>query len=84
LIIIIFFLLQVFCTSCEWNLVRKLIDFIDNNPSETTRYWLMGLNFTLLGSLIPMGKLCINRLFSKNKRKEKEQKIIYNLPQEYK
>ena len=83
LIVVIFFLLQVFFTNQEWNFVQKIVYFIDNNPSETKRNWLMYLNVALLGSLVPMGILCFNRLFSKNKKKKEIDKITKNLPQEY-
>jgi hypothetical protein len=84
LIIIIFFLLQFFFENCEWNFVQKLVDFIDSNPSETKRNWLMYLNVALFGSLMPMFVLCYNRLVSKDKWNEKRDKILKDLPQGYK
>jgi len=84
LLLLVFFSLQIVFTNCEWNIVQKLVDSIDNNTSETKRNLLMYLNVALLGSLVPMGIFCFNRLVSTDKRKEKEEKIILNLPKEYK
>jgi hypothetical protein len=84
-IIIIFYLLQICFANCEWNFVQKLVDFIDSNPSEAKRNWLMCLNFALpSSSLIPMIVLCYNRLVSKDKLNEKRNKILKDLPQDYK
>jgi hypothetical protein len=77
IIIIAFFLLQIFFTCYEWNFVQKLIDFIDNNPSETKKDWMQWLlNGGLLTGLGFLIKSSWTRLF---KKKEKGQSIRENL-----
>ena len=84
LIGIISFIL-LFFPNYEWNFMQKLVDFIDNNPSETKRTLFIGaMSAVLLTGLVSMCILCFNRLFSKDKIKEKREQIVQNLPQEYK
>jgi len=66
LIIFVFFLLQIFFTDCEWNFIQKLVNYIDNYPSETTREWLRWLvNFGLGTALVFLIKDTYKRLKKK-------------------
>lgn len=80
----VFFLFQLFYTDWEYNYVEKLIQFIDNNPSESKRNWMMAVNVALLGAIWVLIRLCWNRLCSKEKKEEQINSIIQNLPDEYK
>lgn len=84
LLIVAFFLLQIFFTDWEHNYVEKLIQYIDGNPSETKKNWMMTINVALLGSIITLIIFCWNRLCSKVRKHEKKSSIIQNLPDEYK
>ena len=83
ILILVFFYFQIF--NCDWkyNFVQKLVDYIDNNPSETKRDWMRSINTGLLGGLITLIVITYNRLFSQSKRKEKKQQILKELPNEY-
>lgn len=83
-LIITFFYFQLFHSESEFNYVEKLINYIDNNPSETKRNWMMGVNFALLASIIGLITFCWNRLFSKDKRDKKIEVINKNMPEEFK
>jgi len=84
LLIMAFFLLQIYFTDWDHNYVEKLIQYVDGNPSETKRNWMMTINVALLGSIITLIIFCWNRLFSKIKKDEKKSSIIQNLPDDYK
>lgn len=83
ILILVFFYFQIF--NCDWkyNFVQKLVDYIDNNPSETKRDWMRSINTGLLGGLITLIVITYNRLFSQSKIKEKKQQILKELPNEY-
>ena len=85
-LILVFYLLQLCFIDKEWNIVQKIIYYIDNNPSTTTKNWLQWLvNGGLLTGLGFLIKNVYNRLYPKSKkREEKMEKIIKDLPQEYK
>lgn len=76
ILIFLFFLLQLFFTENQYNLVQKLVTWIDNNPSETKRTWLGYLNCALLAGLGTIIYVVSTRLFSKSKREEKMKSII--------
>lgn len=83
-LIIAFFYFQLFHSEWKFNYVEKLINYIDNNPSETKRNWMMGVNFALLASIIGLITFCWNRLFSKDKKDKKIEAINKNTPEEFK
>jgi hypothetical protein len=79
IIILIFFYFQLFHDTWEYNYVQKLVDVIDHNPSETKRNLMWVVNGGLIGSLVPMGISCYNKLFSNDKKIEKEKSIRENM-----
>lgn len=83
-VIIAFYAFQVFFTGWKYNYVERLINFIDSNPSESKRNWMMAINVALLFSIGGLIKFCWTRLCSKDKRKEKQTSIFQTLPDEYK
>jgi len=79
-----FFFFQLFYIDWEYNYVEKLIQYIDNNPSESKRNWMMTVNVALLAAIAGLIRFCWYRLFSSEKKEEQINKIIQNLPDEYK
>lgn len=83
-LIITFYFFQIFFTGWKYNYVEHLINYIDSNPSESKRNWMMAVNVALLFGIGGLAKFCWIRLWSKDKRKEKQNYIIQNLPDDYK
>jgi small GTP-binding protein len=80
ILILLFVYFQFFHNTWEYNYVKKLIDLIDKDPSDTKKNLMMYVNAALSVSLlILMIKSCWNRLFSTNKKREKEKSIRENM-----
>jgi len=84
IIIIIFFYFQLF--HCEWkyNYVQKLIEYIDNNPSETKRDWMRWIVNGGLGAILAFLLRSCSKVICKKKKSEKRKEIENNIPLKYK
>lgn len=68
LIILVFFLLQILFTNCEWNFVQKLVNYIDKHPSDTTKELLRWIvNIGLGTALVFLIKDTYKRLKNKER-----------------
>ncbi len=83
-LIVLFYFLQIFCSDWEYNYVKKLVNYIDNNPSETIRDWMRAINTGLAIGVFTLIYFCWCRLFSKSKKDDKIHSIIEKMPTEYK
>lgn len=75
-LILLFYFFQFCCSDWQYNYVQRLINFIDNNPSETKRDLMKEINVTLalaIGSLI---YFCWGRLLSRSKKEEKVRQLL--------
>lgn len=73
LLLILFF--QLFFRENEYNIVTKIITWVDNTPSETTKSLLIGLNILILTGLSATSKFIYERLISEGSKKNKEKEI---------
>jgi len=83
-LILLFYFLQLFCSDWEYNYVEQLVNYIDNNPSETKREWMRGINTGLAIGVFTLIYFCWCRLLSKSKKEDKTHSIIEKMPNEYK
>ena len=78
-LIVVFHFFEIFFTEWQYNIVGKLIHYIDADPSETKRQLLFGLNIALFGGLISIIIFCYNRLGKKGTQSRLDE-INKNLP----
>lgn len=83
-LIILFYFFQLCCSDWQYNYVQQLVNFIDNNPSETKRDLMKGINGALALAIASLIYFCWCRLISKSKKEEKIHSIIDKMPNEYK
>lgn len=82
--ILSFYFFQLFYSDWEYNYAQQLVNYIDNNPSETKREWMKAINSGLAIGVFTLIYFCWCKLFSKNKREEEIQSIIKKMPKEFK
>ncbi len=87
LIILIFasFYFQIFHHRWEYNYIQKLVAYIDNIQSETTKnLFRTALQLVLTSGLLTLIIFCYKRLISKKNKAKKISKINKNMPEKYK
>ena len=85
ILILVFFYFQLFHTDWEYNYIQQLVDYIDNNPSETKQDWMRILiNGGLLSVLGWLIVFFSKRICSNDKKQEKLKSIKEIIPEEYK
>ena len=83
-LILVFYFFQLCYPNWEYNYVQQLINYIDNNPSETKRDWMRAVNTGIAIGFFSLIYFCWCRLISKSKMEEKTHSIIEKMPNEYK
>lgn len=77
IVTVIFFYLQFFGSRDGSNIVYKLIKYVDENASDLIKDTLIALNWAYLASIFWMVRFIYKRLFSKRKKVEFLNKLVY-------